>query len=369
VSSASGPPDPNAIGGPHYLLRPSVEVFIDRHGALCFVRPGGQDRIVRDPDAVDVAIVRRLQRSRATVETLAHDVGVARAVAREKVDSLVAADLVLVKQASLEPPLPDDDAKRFSRQLPYLAELGDEVRLQRRLRDSHVAVLGCGGIGTWAIAALACIGVGRLVLVDDDRVALSNLNRQILYTHGDVGAEKVAASACWLRAFDPAIDVSTSSRRIAGPADVASAIEGADVVVLAADQPPYEISRWVNTACVETRVPFIFAGQLPPVIRVGPIYVPGDGACYRCHEAALVRDSLAYEDYVAFRASEVPTVSTLGPACSVAGGLMGLELLHLLTGHTPVTRDVALLVHMRTLEVRREPVTRDPTCATCKHLV
>jgi molybdopterin-synthase adenylyltransferase len=363
VSSASGPSN----GGPHYLLRPSVDAFVDRHGALCFVRPGGQDRIVRDPDAVDVAIVRRLQRSRATVETLADDVGVARDVAREKVDSLVAADLVLVSQPSPEPPLPDEDAERFSRQLPYLAELGDEVRLQRRLRDSQVAVLGCGGIGTWAIAALACIGVGRLVLADDDRVALSNLNRQILYTHGDVGAEKVVASARWLRAFDPAIDVTTSSRRIASPADVAQVAEGADVVVLAADQPPYEISRWVNAACVETRTPFIVAGQLPPVIRVGPTYVPGDGACYRCHEAALVRDSLAYEDYVAFRADDA-TASTLGPASSVAGGLMVLELLHLLTGHAPVTQEVALLVHMRTLEVRREPVARDATCAACKHL-
>ena len=75
-----------------------------------------------------------------------------------------------------------------------------------------------------------------------------------------------------------------------------------------------------------------------------------------------------YEDYVAFRAGDDATASTVGPASCVAGGLIGLELLHLLTGRTCVTRDLTLIVHMRTLEVRREPLVRDPACETCKHL-
>jgi bacteriocin biosynthesis cyclodehydratase domain-containing protein len=72
---------------------------------------------------------------------------------------------------------------------------------------------------------------------------------------------------------------------------------------------------------------------------------------------------------VAYRASESAQIaSTVGPASSVVGGLMGLEMLHLLAGRTPATRDFAFIVNMQTLDVRRAAVARDPACATCKHL-
>ena len=251
---------------------------------------------------------------------------------------------------------------------PYLAELGEEMRLQQRIRDSTVAVIGCGGLGTWVIAALACIGVGRLILVDDDAVTLSNLNRQILYARQDVGTGKAEASARWIGAFDPAIEVVTVPRRIAAAAEVGPVIAGADAVVLAADWPPYEIGRWVNTACVEAAIPFIVAGQVPPMIKIGPTHVPGAGPCFACHETALRSASRAYDDYVAFRSSDPGIAATVGPAAAVAGGLAGLELMHLLTGRRAATQDFALMIHMRTLEVRRERVARDADCVACKHL-
>jgi molybdopterin-synthase adenylyltransferase len=332
------------------------------------VRPGEPDLLVRDPAAADLRLVARLRVACETPDALAGQLGIGASAVQEKLDSLVAAGLVLVRRGPEAPPLAGEDGERFSRQLPYLAELGDEVLLQRRLRASTVAVLGCGGLGTWTIAALACVGVGGVVLVDDDEVALSNLNRQILYTRRDVGASKVTAAAAWLRAFDPAIDVRAVERRISSQADAEPIVAGADAVVLAADWPPYELARWVNAACIGAAVPFIVAGQVPPIIKVGPTHMPGAGACFACHERALARDSGAYEDYVAFRAFDTGFASTLGPASCVAGGLMALELLHLLTGHVPATRDLALLVHMRTLEVRQEPVARDAACPACKHL-
>jgi molybdopterin-synthase adenylyltransferase len=229
-------------------------------------------------------------------------------------------------------------------------------------------VLGCGGIGTWVIAALAGAGVGRLTLVDHDRVELSNLNRQMLYARGDVGAPKVRAAAAWVRAFDPTVEVRERELRLRGPGAVAAAIAGADAVMLAADQPPYAIARWVNAACVRARTPFSVAGQLPPVIKVGPTYVPGEGPCFACHERALRSASAVYDDYVASRATAPATGSTVGAASCVAGGLVGLELMHLLAGLRPATQDCALIVHMRTLEVRREPIRRRPDCELCGDL-
>jgi bacteriocin biosynthesis cyclodehydratase domain-containing protein len=353
--------------GPRYLLRPSVEWFVDGSGALCLVRPGDADLLVRDPEPADVRLVEALAGETATAAALADALGLERPVVQAKLDSLVRAGVVIERGAPTAAVLAPADAERFSRQLPYLAELGDEVELQSRLRRARVAVIGCGGIGSWAVAAVACLGIGGLVLVDDDVVELSNLNRQFLYTARDVGARKVTALAAWLRAFDPALAVTAMATRITSEADVAEAIAGADAVVLAADTPAFEIGRWVNAACLERSVPFVVAGQIPPLIKVGPTYGASGGACYACHETALRRASPAFDEYVASRPASGAVASTLGAASCVVGGLLGLELLQLLTGGVPATAGGAFLLDIRTLAARLEPVARDPACPMCNH--
>jgi molybdopterin-synthase adenylyltransferase len=365
--SSNGGPRAQA-SGPRYLLRPSVEPFVARDGALCFIRPGGTDLVVRHPTPADIEVVHRLRGGATTAEALSDTIPLDVAAVQQKLDDLVTAGLVLVRPAPAGPPLHGEDVERFARQLPYLAELGDETTLQRRLRDSSVVILGCGGIGTWVVAGLACIGVGTIVLVDDDVVALSNLNRQILFTRRDVGAAKVSTAARWLEAFDSAIAVKAVARRVASEDDVPPLIAGADAVVLAADEPPYMIGRWVNTACLDAGIPFMVAGQVPPIVKVGPTYACHDGACFACHETALAEESSAYQDYVDSRRGESATAATVGPASAVAGGLIGMEMMHLLTGQRPATSEFAFIMDMRTLAVRHAPVRRDPKCRRCKHL-
>jgi bacteriocin biosynthesis cyclodehydratase domain-containing protein len=275
-----------------------------------------------------------------------------------------AGDVYLLRPGG--PPLEPEEAERFARQLPYFSETGDPVATQRRLRGAHVAVIGCGGLGTWALGALASLGVGRFTLVDHDTVELANLNRQILYGAADVGSSKVACSARWVRALDPRIEVREVPRQVEGEADAAAAIEGADAVVLAADWPPYEVGRWVNRACVAAGVPFILGGQVPPVLKVGPTYAPGRGPCFACHERALAAEFPLYPELAEYRRRHPTTAMTLGPASGVVGALMALETMHLLTGDAPVaTHGRALLIDMRTLEQRWEAVERDPDCPVC----
>ncbi len=249
---------------------------------------------------------------------------------------------------------------------PYLAEMGDEVDLQLRLRAARVVVIGCGGIGTWAVAALTSMGVGSLVLVDDDTVDLTNLNRQVLYRRRDVGQPKVQLAAAWVREYDPTVHVTVSRSRVTGVTEARELVAAAEAVVLAADQPPFELARWVNEACVAEETPFIVAGQAPPVLKIGPTYAPGRGPCFACHETALRRESAAYDDYVTSLGETAPLATTLGPASAVIGGLIAMELMHLISGQRPVTCDRAVLIDMRTLEARTEPVSRDPDCAVCR---
>ena len=264
------------------------------------------------------------------------------------------------------PPSPRPTRSGTRVELPYLGDLGDERELQRRLGTARVAVVGCGGLGTWTIAALAGAGVRHLRIVDDDAVELSNLNRQLLYTPSQVGVAKTAATASWLRAYDDHVEIEALECRIDGPATADAVVRGMDALVLTADSPPYQLARWINAACLHHAVPFIAAGQLPPLLKIGPLYVPGRTGCFTCHERALRHGSVDYDAYVSHVRSTPVRGATLGPASGIVGAMIAMELVHLLVGVTPATMGAALLVDLRTMEVRRDPVTRDDTCPVCR---
>jgi bacteriocin biosynthesis cyclodehydratase domain-containing protein len=357
---------PSPAGGTRYRLRSSVEAVSGGDGSLFLVRAGDEDLVVRDADPEDLRMLELLGAGEPTLDDLGAQLGLDEPVTRAKLVSLVDAGVVVA--AACSPPLGASDALRYARQLPYLGDHDDERDLQRRLGSACVTVIGCGGLGTWAVAALAGAGVRRFRVVDDDGVELSNLNRQMLYTPQQLGTPKVAATAAWLRAFDERIEVEPIQGRVDGPAAADAVVRGSDALVLTADSPPYELARWINRACVRHSVPFVAAGQLPPLVKVGPLYDPGRGACFACHELALRRDSIDYDAYVRHIGSAPVRGATLGPASGIVGTILAMELFHLLIGVEPASAGAALLVDLRTFQVRREPVARDSACPDCQHL-
>jgi molybdopterin-synthase adenylyltransferase len=346
-----------------------VEV-VDAGADLYLLRPGDADLAVRAPDAVDRLLLRLLaERPHAFGELAGAAAGAGLPVderaLRGKLDALIGAGAVIAHDG---PPvaLGALDAERFARQLPYLAERGDAGLAQRRLREACIVVLGCGGLGTWSLAALASLGVGSFVLVDDDVVELSNLNRQILFGTADVGSGKAELAASWVRAFDPEVDVRAVPSRITGPDALGPLLTGADVLVHAADSPPYELERWVNAACLEASVPWIASAQNPPILKAGPLYVPGRTACFGCHERQLARDHELWPTVLRARCERPVTTTTLGPASGLLGTMIALQVLDLLTaGEPPATAGRALLVNMRDLSTRVSAIERDPDCPAC----
>jgi bacteriocin biosynthesis cyclodehydratase domain-containing protein len=310
-----------------FRLRPSIEPFFAASGDVYLLRPGTRDEhVVRAPSQEDRTLLRRLAR-----ESVAAPAG---GDVESRIAALIEAGVVVPEPSSS--PLAPNDAERFDRQLPYLAELGDPRDVQRRLRAGRVVVLGCGGLGTWALGALASAGIGGFVLIDHDTIELSNLNRQVLYGEADLGQPKVDVAAAWLRRFDASLEVLTLSRRVESPADLAH------------------------------DVPFITAGQQPPLLKVGPTYIPGRGACLACHEGQVRRDFPLYDELVEERRRDPPAATTLGPASGIIGTLLALEVMHLIAAAAPpATHDRALLLDMQTLETRWERIVRDPACAVC----
>jgi bacteriocin biosynthesis cyclodehydratase domain-containing protein len=349
-----------------FRLRSSVEPVVASDGTLYLSRAGDDDLVVRGASVEDRALVTLLAQGEPTVAELAAQLNLPAALVASKLDDLMTAAVAVTAPSS--PALDPEDAQRYDRQLPYLGEFGDERELQRRLCAARVTVIGCGGLGTWALAALAGAGVRRLRIVDHDTVELSNLNRQVLFSPADLGTPKVQAAAAWLRAFDARSEVEPLARMVDGPAAADAVVAGADAVVLVADQPAYSLAHWVNAASLRHGVPWITAGQLPPLLKVGPLHAPGKSACFTCLEHALRATSADYDAYAEHTRVAPVRGATLGPASGIVGTMLAMEIVHLLIGVTPASAGAALLYDLRTLAMRREPVERDPECRDCGHL-
>jgi adenylyltransferase/sulfurtransferase len=187
------------------------------------------------------------------------------------------------------------ELKRYQRHIG-LAGFGMEA--QAKLKRGSVLVIGAGGLGCPALLYLAAAGVGRITIVDDDRVDLSNLQRQVLYTESDAGQPKASAAAARLRALNPWISVVPVAERFSR-ANAIALVSGSDVVIDGSDN--FATRYLVNDACVLADKPFVygaiqaFDGQLSVFNwRGGPTYrclfpePPPAGSVPNCAEAGVL---------------------------------------------------------------------------------
>lgn len=283
-------------------------------------------------------------------------------------------ELDLIEDAADDERVPLAERDRFDRQLRYFSELSpgegpSPSECQARLREARVAILGVGGLGGRVAWELAACGVGELRLIDGDRVEMSNLNRQIQYTEADIGLLKVEMMAARLRAFNSAIRITTTARRLESQSQLADFIVGADVVVDSADWPAHEIEFWCNAACFEADIPYIAMSHFPPIARVGPLYVPRRTGCFVCQDIRYRREYPFYDVAIEQCRAKPPPGATLGAACGLTGGLVGAEVMHLLTGLTDLAMlGVGYVYDLRTLEAERYEVMPEPECPVCAHL-
>jgi bacteriocin biosynthesis cyclodehydratase domain-containing protein len=359
------------VAGSFPRLKSSVSLFTANDGAVYLMRPSGEDLMIKSPPTGATMLLQSLDGTRSRDE-LAAELG---ARVDVEVDAALAQlwELDLLEDAAQDGAhgLAAEDVRRYDRQLAYLAELAPaglhREALQARLAAAQVTIVGLGGVGCWTASALACTGVGRLVVVDGDTVELSNLNRQILYTPADVGQSKAHAGAEMLRAFNPSIEIVALDRRLDSEQAIIEVAEGSDVIAELADWPVDRISRWVARAAVALGVPSIQASQDPPILRVGPTFIPGETGCGHCQALSYRRRHPLYDELVAYRAARAQESPTFGPACAVIGGMLANEITNLLLGLAhPATAGRAAMVDLRTLEWSwEEPVVRDPACDIC----
>jgi molybdopterin/thiamine biosynthesis adenylyltransferase len=220
------------------------------------------------------------------------------------------------------------------------------------LLEATALVIGAGGLGGPAALVLASAGVGRLLLVDDDAVEISNLNRQPLFTEGDVGQRKVAAAARRLARLFPSVRVEALDRRF----DEASAPElaaAAGVIVDGSDN--FTTKFLASDAAVAAGVPLVHGGVLRYTAQLLTV-VPGATGCLRClFEGPPPEGSVP----------SCAEAGVLGALTGFAGALMGAEAVRLLSGAPGSYAGRLLVYEARAARPRTVPVAVREGCAGC----
>ncbi len=224
---------------------------------------------------------------------------------------------------------------------------------QARLRDSSVLVVGLGGLGSPAALYLAASGVGHLGLLDDQRVELSNLQRQTLYVDQDRGRLKVEAARDRLRALDPHLRLEVLHDTFR-PENAAQYLVGYDLVVDGTDA--FEAKFLLNDAAVLQRRPLVHGAVLQwrgQVLTVVP-----DGPCLRC----LFRDPPEPEAVPSCEEAGI-----LGAVTGVVGSLQAEEAVKALLG-VGASLTGRLLDHDGLSgETRTISFDKDPECPVCSN--
>ncbi|WP_426165973.1 HesA/MoeB/ThiF family protein [Sandarakinorhabdus sp. DWP1-3-1] len=246
--------------------------------------------------------------------------------------------------------LSDAELDRYARHL-VLREVGG--RGQALLNAANVAVIGAGGLGSPCLLYLAAAGVGRITVIDDDSVALSNLQRQVLFTTADQGRAKVEAAAEHLHALNPHVAVAPVATRI-DAGNAAALLAGQDVVADGCDSFATRLA--VSDAAVALKLPLVsgavgsFDGQVATFRGHDPAL-----PCYRCLVgAAHDRDAQSCAD-----------TGIIGALTGIIGSLMALEVIREITGFGDSLAGRLLLYDALGARMRTVRLPKDPDCPGC----
>lgn len=242
--------------------------------------------------------------------------------------------------------LTPSERERYDRQI-MIGEIGQEG--QRKLKRSRVVIAGAGGLGSLIAIYLTAAGIGMIRVIDHDQVALSDLNRQILYWEEDIGRKKVHSARTKLRNLNSGVEIEAIAKTIT-EGNVFQLVDGCDVIVDAMDNLP---TRYLlNRSAIKKNIPFFhgavngFEGRIMTII-------PGETACLRC----MYRGPVPQEKF-----------PVIGVAPAVIGSIQATEVIKYLVGIGKLLANRLLIYDGLKVTFTEFTVKKNPECDHCGSL-
>lgn len=278
----------------------------------------------------------------------------------------------LIADESAEKLLPQTLFDRYQRHLLYYSFFSNSPQKhQMMLRNSVVAILGVGGIGTWLAYFLTAAGVGTLHLIDGDRIETSNLTRQVLYSSDDVGELKVNVAKKRLNSVNPDCEVFIHPKMISSKGDLDNLFRNVepDLILASADRPE-TLLDWVDQYSVNNLVPWSPAGYADYVGVCGPLFVPGQTGCRACQCREIApHDKFEFLPFVGDINKRFQPMS-FGPLNGIVASIQSKEIISWLSGVdlTPPSLGSMVFFDATTLTSSFEPWLRRENCQRCSSL-
>ncbi|NNU78879.1 HesA/MoeB/ThiF family protein [Halovulum dunhuangense] len=243
-----------------------------------------------------------------------------------------------------------EELERYARHI-ILREIGGPG--QQKLKAAHVAVIGAGGLGSPALMYLAAAGIGRIRLIEDDVVSLSNLQRQVLHATDRVGRTKADSARMALAAINPHVVLDTRETRL-DPANARDLLAGVDLVLDGSDS--FATRATVNAACAALGIPLI-SGAIAQWEGQVSLFDPARGTpCYAC----------VFPDPPApGQAPSCAEAGVMGALAGIIGAMMAGEAIKHLTGAGHTLRGEMLIHDALWSESRKIRLNRRADCPVC----
>jgi len=244
--------------------------------------------------------------------------------------------------------LSDQQLLRYSRQI-FLSNI--DVDGQQRLLNAHVCILGVGGLGSLTAPYLAAAGVGKITLVDDDEVDISNLHRQLIYAERDVGKAKVEIAQKKLTAINQECCIETIDKRL-NSSELQSVIQNVDIVLDGTDN--FESRFVANAACFELSKPLLSAAVNQYFGQISFFDFSEGSPCYSCLYPDVGSDN-----------NNCSENGVLGPVAGIIASWQALHALKYLLGIEVESLHRLMLIDMLSGLNRNIVIQKDKNCDVC----
>ncbi len=242
----------------------------------------------------------------------------------------------------------DDQLLRYSRQI-MLPQI--DVEGQEKLLASRVLIIGMGGLGSPVAMYLAAAGVGHLVLVDDDVVELSNLQRQIIHSTNDIGLNKVESAKETIQNLNSEIKITTFARRL-HEHELAEEVAAADIVIDGTDN--FSSRFTLNTQSLKSNTPLISGAAIRMEGQISVFNKTPYSPCYRC----LYKDEGELD-------TSCSNNGVLSPVVGIIGSVQATEAIKVLLDIGETLDGKLLVLDALHMEWRTLKLKKDPACPAC----
>nr|WP_228481389.1 molybdopterin-synthase adenylyltransferase MoeB [Vibrio fluminensis] len=245
--------------------------------------------------------------------------------------------------------LSDQEMLRYNRQI-VLKQFDFEG--QEALKQASILILGAGGLGCASSQYLATAGIGKLTLIDDDIVELSNLQRQVLHHDADIGKKKVQSAAESLKLLNPFIQVDAIDRRL-NDDELRVLIEAHTLVLDASDN--VDTRNQLNRLCYQSKTPLVSGAAIRMEGQISVFtYQDENAPCYQCLSSLFGGGALSCVE-----------AGVMAPVVGIIGAMQAMEAIKVIANYGTPKQGKILILDAMTMSWRDMGLMKMPNCSVC----